>query len=173
MQALHFLFSPSGRLRPQAFAVAILAVYVAGAASQWLTMPAVLARAGLWPFAAAQALLIWIWFALHVRRLRDAGTGVGLAAGIGVLYALSVVLLVIVAASFFNTSAAMSDPNAATALGLLLLASIIDILLSSPHHDVAWLMVTILTFMAFVPVIIAVIFTLWAATRPRQTDDTA
>ncbi len=167
MQALRFLFSPHGRLSPQSFAFAAVAVYAAGVASQWLTVPEVIARGGLWPFVAVQALLIWIWFALHAKRLRDAGRAVGLAAGVSLLYALSVVLLIIVAASFFNTLAGeVTDANTASALGLLLLVSIIAILLGSPHYDFAWLVVTVLTLLAFVPVIVAVMVTLWAATRP-------
>ena len=166
MQTLRYLFSPSGRLRPQQFALGVVIVYVAGVASQWLTMPDVIAHGGLWPFVAAQALLIWVWFALHAKRLRDAGRGVGLAAGVSLLYALSVVLLMIVAASFFNASAGeVPDANAASALGLLLLVAIVAELLGSPQHDFAWVMVTILTLVAFVPVIVAVVFTLWAATR--------
>src|ERR1700733_7995182 len=104
MEALRLVFSPSGRLGPLAFAYGAIAIYAAGAASQWLTLPDVLSRAGLWPFAAVQALLIWIWFVLHARRLHDAGRPAGLAAAAALLYALAVVLLLIVGASFFATS---------------------------------------------------------------------
>src|ERR1700734_1000325 len=100
MQALLLIFSPSGRLPPQTFILAALIIYLAGASSQLLTGPDVIRRAGLWPFMAAQALLIWLWFALHAKRLRDAGRPVGLAAGVSILYALSVALLIIIAASF-------------------------------------------------------------------------
>jgi len=167
MQALRFLFSSSGRLPPQAFAFAVVVVYLAGAASHLLTVPEVIARGGLWPFVAAQALLIWIWFTLHAKRLRDAGRAVGLAAGVSFLYALSLLLLIIVTASFYNALAGeVPDPNAAGALGLILLVSIVAILLGSPHYDLAWLMVAILLLIAFFPVIVAVVVSLWAATRP-------
>ena len=167
MQALRFLFSPSGRLPPQAFVFAVVLVYLAGAASHLLTVPEVIARGGLWPFVAAQALLIWVWFALHGKRLRDAGRPVGLAAGVSLLYALSVILLVIVVASFYNPLASEApDANTASALGLILLLSIVAILIGSPHYDLAWLMVAILLLIAFVPVIVAVLASLWAATRP-------
>jgi len=168
MQALRSQFSPSGRLPPQAFAVAVIVVYLAGAASYLLTRPEIIARAGLWPFVAAQALLVWIWFALHAKRLRDAGRPTGLAAGVSLLYALSVVLLIIITASFYNTLAGeVPDANTAGALGLILLVSIVAILLGSPHYDLAWLMVAILLLIAFVPVIVAIVVSLWAATRPR------
>src|SRR5580692_11893212 len=104
MQALSLLFSPNGRLRPQPFIYGALAVYALGAASQLLTRPDVMMRGGLWLFAASQAVLIWIWFALHAKRLRDADRAAGLAAGASLLYALAVVLLLIVATAFFTTS---------------------------------------------------------------------
>jgi hypothetical protein len=56
MQALAFL-SPRGRLQPRPFLIVVAIVYVAGAVSHWLTVPDVIAHAGLWPFAAVQALL--------------------------------------------------------------------------------------------------------------------
>jgi len=172
MHALHFLLSPSGRLRPQPFIAAVVAVYLVGMASHLLTTPDVMARGGLWPFIAAQVLLIWIWYALHAKRLNDAGRGHGLAAGIGLLYALSVVLLLIMADGFFNTAAlVMGNASATTALQLLLLFYVIATLLGSPHYDLAWLMVALLTLMTFVPVVVALVFTLWAAMRPSAQPD--
>lgn len=167
MAALRFLFSPSGRLGPQAFIVAALAVYGAGALSQWLTVPDVILRAGLWPFAAVQAALIWIWYALHVKRLRDAERAGGVAAAAAVLYALSVVLLLIIGSAFFGASAgARTNASATGTLELILLVSVVSALLGSPSFDVGWLLVTILLALAFVPVVVAVVVTLWAATRP-------
>lgn len=167
MHALRFLFSPSGRLPPQGFAFAAVAVYVAGVASQLLTTPNVKAHGGLWLFAAAQALLTWIWFALHAKRLRDAERSTGLAAGVSLLYALSIVLLLIVATAFIATSSgATTDANTANALGVILLVAIIATLSSWSHFDSTWFMVAIFTALAFLPVILAVVVTLWAATRP-------
>ena len=82
MQPLRTVFSPSGRLSPQIFIVLIVLVYLAGAVSHALTVPDVITRTGLWPFVAAQALLIWIWYALHAKRLRDGGRATGLAVSI-------------------------------------------------------------------------------------------
>ena len=85
-----------GRLSPQAFIVLVGLVYPAGAASHALTIPDVITRTGLWPFIAAQVLLIWIWYALHTKRLRDGGRATGLAAAAAILYALAVALMIIV-----------------------------------------------------------------------------
>jgi hypothetical protein len=173
MHALRLILSPAGRLSPQPFIVAAVLVYLAGMASHWLTTPDVIRRAGLWPFIAAQIVLIWIWYGLHAKRLRDGGQSAGLAAGVSLLYALSVALLVIVAASFYGPLAGQgTDPNTASALGLILFVSIIALLAGAPHYDVSWLIVAILVLLAFMPIVLAVATTLWAATRPRARSGT-
>jgi len=167
MHALHFLFSPIGRLEPRPFIYVVIAVYLAGAASHVLTASAVVARVGLWPFMAAQVVLIWIWFVLHARRLHDAGHTGGIAAGASLLYALSIVLLLVVVLGFFDMGVQpMSNPAAGAALNLILVLYIIATLLGSLQLDLAWVLIATLTFLAFVPVIVAIAVTLWTATRP-------
>jgi uncharacterized membrane protein YhaH (DUF805 family) len=167
MQTISFLLSPSGRLKPQPFIYGAIAVYLFGAASHFLTTPDVLRHGGLWPFIAVQLVLVWIWFSLHARRLHDAGRSSGLAVGIGLLYLLSVVLLLIIADGFLTTSnVPLGDANAAGALWLLLVLYIVGALAGSAQYDLAWVVVAILTFLAFVPVVAALGFTLWVARKP-------
>ena len=167
MQAVQFLFSPNGRLKPQPFIYGAVGVYLFGAASHLLTTPDVIRHGGLWPFVAAQILLIWIWFVLHTKRLHDAGRGGGLAAAVGLLYALSLVLLLIVADSFFNTTDGLMDNAGATgALELILLLYVIVTLIGSPHYDLAWLLVVILMLIGFAPIVVAVVFSASTARRP-------
>jgi len=167
MLALRFLFSPSGRLPPRAFAVAALVLYIAGAASQLLTTPDVLARAGLWPFALVQGLLTWVWFCVHAKRLRDGDRSIGPAVGASVFYALAVGALLFIAALFLTTPTppGTGDPNASTARGMLLLLLIVDILLSWPGHDLAGVIAAILAVMALLPILFALGVSVWAATR--------
>jgi hypothetical protein len=140
-----------------------------GAASHLLTAPGIVAQAGPWPFAAIQALLIWIWFTLHSKRLRDAGMGASLVAGVSLLYALSVLLLVIVEASFAGAIASQTgDAKAASGLELILLVSIIALLLSSAHYDLTWAVVAILLAADFVPIVLALGTTVWAAAQPSR-----
>lgn len=166
MQSLAFL-SPQGRLRPQPFLIAIAAVYIAGALSHWLTVPEVIARAGLWAFAAAQAALTWLWFVLHAKRLHDSGRGEGLAIAVALLYVLSLALLLLLATNFFAGSEAgsLGSASATSALELVLLLYIVMTLAGSMQYDLTWIVVVILTLFALVPVLIALLFTLWAATR--------
>jgi len=166
MHALTF-FSPTGRLRPQPFLAAVAAVYVAGALSHWLTVPDVTARIGLWAFATAQAALTWLWFVLHAKRLHDAGRSDGLAIAVALLYVLSLVLLLLLATNFFagSESGSLGNANATSALELVLLLYIVMTLSGSMQYDLTWIVVVILTLFAFVPVLVALFFTLWTATR--------
>jgi uncharacterized membrane protein YhaH (DUF805 family) len=168
MQALRSLFSPAGRLEPRAFVFAAIIVYALGVAAQWLTMPDILLHAGIWPFAVAQALLVWVWYVLHARRLHDAGRPVDFAAAAALLYGLSIVLLLIVTIGYFKPYAGPVDPNATAALNIILFIMVISALTQSASHDVGALIVTVLMVLALLPVIVAVAVTLWAATRPSS-----
>lgn len=166
MQTLSFV-SPQGRLRPQPFLIAVAAVYIAGALSHWLTVPDVIARSGLWAFAAAQAVLTWLWFVLHAKRLHDTGRGEGLAIAVALLYVLSLVLLLLLATNFFSGSevGSLGGASATSALELVLLLYIVMMLAGPMQYDLSLVVVVILTLFAFVPVLVALLFTLWAATR--------
>jgi uncharacterized membrane protein YhaH (DUF805 family) len=167
MDALRVLFSPSGRLGPRAFIYNVIAVYSVGVAVQWLAAPRIQGNIGIWPFVAVQALLIWIWYALHVKRLRDAGRPTGLAAGAALLYALSVVLLLIVATNFFQLSAGgPSDSGATAVLNVTVFLAVLLELTRMSVHDVNTLVVGAFIVMAFSPMIIALAVTIWAASRP-------
>jgi hypothetical protein len=161
------LFSPRGRLRPRPFVASIAFVYVAGAASQWLTVPDVTAHIGLWAFAAAQAVLTWLWFVLHARRLHDAARGEGLAVAVALLYVLSLALLLILATNFLaGSETTLGNASATSALELILVLYTVMTLLGSTHYDLASAVVGILTVCALAPILIALFFTLWTATRP-------
>jgi hypothetical protein len=171
---LSFVLSPSGILRPKAFLAAAILVYGLGAVSHVLTAPGVIATAGPWPFAAIQAVLIWFWFTLHSKRLRDAGVDTGLAVGVALLYALSVVLLVIVEASFAGAiSGQTGDAKAASGLELILLVSVIALLLSSAHYDATSAVVALLLAVEFIPIVLALGTTAWAASRPSREAQSA
>jgi hypothetical protein len=95
---LALFLSARGHLAPELFARAVVAVYLAGLLLQLLASAPVIARAGLAPFALAQALVAWCWLCLHAKRLRDAGEGTDTAVAIALLYALAVLLFVLVLA---------------------------------------------------------------------------
>jgi len=168
MSALDLLFSRTGLLAPKPFGIAVTLLYIANFLSQMLLSGDVTSHAGLWPFAIAQAVLIWGWIALHVKRLRDAGKSTGLAIGIACLYMLTIVLVLLLMVMVVATEA--STETARTGQGLIrlfLVLYLFAMLVGSPEFGVMsyWLM----GFMALLllPVLVAFGFSIWAGTRPR------
>jgi uncharacterized membrane protein YhaH (DUF805 family) len=172
MQTLRFLFSPSGRLRPQAFILTALSVYAAGAASQWLTAPGFITRGGVWPFAFVQVLLTWIWFSLHAKRLHDADRSAVIAGAAAILCLLAMTLLLFLIGTLSGAlSTQADDPNATSALTLILFIWIVAILSGAPGANFYWLGLLMLA-VAALPIIFTVVVTLWAATRPSLEEQT-
>ena len=167
MRAISYLFSPAGRLSPRPFVHGAIAVYLLGVASQYLTTADVIQRGGLWPFIAVQLVLVWIWFCLHAKRRHDGGRSSGPAVGIGLFYLLSVVLLLIIADGFFvTTSLPLGDANAGGALWLILFLYVVGALAGSMQYDLTWVVLAILAFMTFMPIVLALICTVWSARLP-------
>ena len=95
MESPALFISLRGRVGQRAFGYAIAGVYLLSFLSQVLISPPITVRFGMLPFIALQAMLIWAWLALHVKRLRDAGYPPGPAIAIAMLYALAIVQLVL------------------------------------------------------------------------------
>ena len=61
----------------------------------------------------------------------------------------------------------MGNASATSALELVLLLYIVMTLSGPVQYDLTWIVVVILTLLAFVPVVVALFFTVWTATRTR------
>ena len=161
------LFSSAGTLGRGPFAVAVLTVYALGLCSQVLLSGPILLRVGLWPFIVLHAALLWAWYAVHAKRLRDGGCDVGPAVGIAIVNVLSMVFLVMVIV--FLSSPVEGQPGE-TAGGILASWLVLIFLLQvfSGATDLGWfgLVLEILLAIALVPVLLAVGFSIWVATRP-------
>lgn len=166
MDPLAFFLSTTGRLKPRPFALATVLVYAASLASQALISAPVVARSGFWPFAAAQATLLWAWYALHAKRLRDAGQDMSTAAGIAALYALAMVLLLFIA--FFIRLGVQANQELVDSplrwLGPLSFRGF-------GSADFGGLGPILVGFViaAFVPAVVALGFSIWIGTRPSAT----
>lgn len=160
------LFTLSGRLGRQQFAIAVIGVYVLGLASQSLLTRPVFDRAGFWPFILLHATLLWVWFVIHAKRMRDAGRGIGLVIGIAVVNVLSMIFLLMVIS--FLTSPVEGQPNetAGSVLGTwVVLILFIEIFSGAPY--LGWLgkVLAVIAAIALLPVLLAVGFSIWAGTR--------
>jgi len=163
------LLSPGkGRLAPKPFALGVFAVWIAGIASQLLLTGDFLARFGLWPFIAIQALLIWFWLVLHVRRLREAGQGPSAAIGIALIYVLAIGLVLMLVAFFTHPDSlvprGVESPAGNAAIGTLLVVFLFNIVLT-PDFGVFSTILKGLILIAFMPVAISLLFSIRTGMR--------
>ncbi|HEY7248079.1 MAG TPA: hypothetical protein VH934_21140 [Xanthobacteraceae bacterium] len=155
------MLSAAGRVGRRPFALGILVVYATALLSQILLSPAVTLRAGLVPFALAQAFAIWSWYCLHAKRLRDAGRDPGAAVAIAVLYALAIVLLLLILALMLP-SADLPGPGAAD--GMLIAVRRLAGAIGRPDLGLFGYVVAGIAALAIMPMLLAVGFSVWAGT---------
>jgi uncharacterized membrane protein YhaH (DUF805 family) len=173
MNLFALIGSTSGRLSRRPFAIAILLVYGAAIASQALLAPEVMAQAGILAFTAAQVALIWFWYALHAKRLHDAGQSSGTAVGVLTLWALGLVLYVLVVAVLHQSAAAAENNSASGILVLLVFFYLVAMFQGTTDFGPLGLVLAIFSVAAFSPFLIAVAFSIWTASRPSAPANAA
>jgi uncharacterized membrane protein YhaH (DUF805 family) len=111
MNYLDLLFSPKGTIKPQPFAIVVIAIYVINIVAGSVLEGQFIKRVGPWPYLALQAILTWIWFTAHAKRLRDAGRGYVVAAVIAFIYVAVIVLMINIAAGSAASITEGTDPK--------------------------------------------------------------
>jgi uncharacterized membrane protein YhaH (DUF805 family) len=167
MNPVTLFLSPSGRLQPRAFAVAVAIVYLMVFFSQVLLGGHVTGRYGLVPFALVQMAVVWMWYALHARRLRDAGRETGIAIALAVLYALGMILLAMIVLFLVSMDTGSAGAEAGgSPLQMFVLLAIISVVLFGASLGPFGFIILGFVILVLLPVVIAVIFSIWTGTRP-------
>ena len=168
MDLLNLFTTTQGRLARKPFWLGLIAVYVAAFVAQALLEDAIRARAGLTPFAVAQAVLLWAWLAIHIKRLRDAGQGPAGAIGVAVIYALALALLLMLIAFLTNPNAAPGVEAERSAddfaFGLMLVVIILGLLFSSDFGTFMTIL-KVLIFIACLPALVSLVFSVVTGAR--------
>ncbi len=170
MKPLAFWLSASGRIAPRPFALAIVGVYLASFLSQILLAPPVTPRLGVAPFAILQTLVTWVWFALHARRLRDAGRPTGPAMAIAALYALAMVLLMLLVGPLVgpDASAVATDAPRPGFADVWVFPQLVSAIVSQVDLGFFDLLALLGLGLILTPVAIALGFSVWAGSRPSM-----
>ena len=170
MGALTTIFSAAGRLAPKPFTLGALAVYGGGFLSQLLLNSQITQHANVIPFVLAQVALAWTWYALHARRLRDAGRGVGAAVALTIFYLLAIVLLLVVV-FIANKGTLPADTSGFAVLTIVavLTAALFTSLIVGASSAIDMFGPALLGALVAItlPVLIGFAFTIWLANRPR------
>ena len=163
------LLLPSGRLPRGPFALAVTAVYAASFASQALLAPPVVAKAGVWAFAAAQAVLVCAWYVIHSQRLHDAGHKSGAALGIAIVYALAIVLLLLLLLLITAGGSGGADRDG-TLLNFFIIIYMLAILTGDQALGTGF-GYFVIGFLGLIlaPVLIALGFSIWTGLQPSAS----
>jgi uncharacterized membrane protein YhaH (DUF805 family) len=170
MDPLTTIFSASGRLAPKPFMLGALAVYAGGFLSQLLLDSQVTRHANVIPFVLVQLALAWTWYALHARRLRDAGRSVGAAVALTIFYLLAVVgLLVVVFTANKGALPADSSGFAVLTIIAVLVFAVFTSLIIGASSTIGMFGPALLGALVAItlPVLIGFAFSIWLANRPR------
>jgi uncharacterized membrane protein YhaH (DUF805 family) len=168
MESSALFFSMRGRVGPRVFGYAVAGVYCLIFLSQMLISPPVTVRFGLLPFFVLQAMLVWVWLALHVKRLRDAGYPPGPAIGIAALYALAIVLLVLLVDPMIghDAEAVGADAGRFNQADLWTFVRLISAVAGQVDFGFFDVFVLVVLLLILTPVLIAIGFSIWTAKRP-------
>jgi uncharacterized membrane protein YhaH (DUF805 family) len=170
MESLALFFSASGRIAPRPFALGVIGVYVLSLLSQVLLSPPVTTHWSVWPFMLAQAPLIWAWFALHAKRLRDAGEPANLVVAIAALYTLAIILLMLLLDPIIGPEPAGADLPRGSFADLWIVLRLFGALAGQPDTGFFYALALVMLAMVLIPIAIALGFSIWTGTRPRAAD---
>ncbi len=167
MDALKLFFSSSGRIAPKPFALGVLGVYLVSLLSQGLLSARLGASGGLLLFAVVQAAATWAWFALHAKRRRDAGRGVGPVVAVAILYSLGIILLLLILSLLKGDGTASDASPAAGLVGLFFLLYLLAVYAGNPQPLGIFGVILFGTAALIVtPMVITILFSILTGVRP-------
>ena len=172
MNYFDLLFSPKGTIKPQPFALIVIAIYALNLIAGSIVEGDFIKRVGPWPYLGLQMMLTWIWFAAHAKRLRDAGRGWVVAAVIAFIYAAAIVLMInLVSASAAN----ITEPTDPKEPKVSLIGAIIAVLfINTLFTGDPFLIVALIVLVIGLPLLwaaLVVIYSLVTAARASVTPE--
>lgn len=161
----------SGRIAPRPFALQAAIVYVVSFLSQFLLAAPVMAHASVFPFLIVQIAVAWSWYALHVRRLRDAARPAAPALAFTLLYLLAIVLLLLATLATNDAASGRGAEGApfASVVQIFLLLFLIGTVLGDPNLGMFGYVMLAVLALVMLPIVMALAFTVWAGTRPTAS----
>jgi uncharacterized membrane protein YhaH (DUF805 family) len=165
---------PSGDLKQGPFSRSLLALLVGAILSHMLTAPVVTAQLGLLPFVVTQIALLWWWFALIVKRLRDAERSFLGVTAVALIDLIALLLLaVMLVLQFSDISAGSAAPYLPASISLLIYPFVLLFnSITGPAANLQDLQVAVLALLVLAPLLLTIFYSLWAAAQPSELHTT-
>jgi uncharacterized membrane protein YhaH (DUF805 family) len=165
---------PSGDLKQRPYLWSLLALLIGAILSHMLTAPVVTAQLGLVPFVVTQIALLWWWFALIVKRLRDAERSFLGVTAVALIDLIALLLLaVMLVLQFSDASAGAAAPYLPASISLLIYPFVFLFnLLTGPAANIQDMQVAVLALLVVAPLALTIFYSLWAAAQPSELHTT-
>lgn len=167
-------FIPSGDLEQGPYLRSLIALVIGAILSHLLTAPVVTAQLGLLPFVVTQLALIWWWYALIVKRLRNAERSFLGATAVAIINLFALLLLsVMLVLQFSDTSAGAAGPYIPASISLLIYPFVFLFnAATGPSPNSQDLQVSLLALAVLAPLVLTIFYSLWAAAQPSELHTT-
>lgn len=161
---------PSGDLEQRPYFRSMFALAIGAVLSHMLTAPYVTSRLGILPFVVIQLALIWWWYALIVKRMRNAERSFLGVTAVAILDLFALLLLsVMLVLQFTDTSVGAAGPYLPASISLLIYPFVFLFnVLTGPPPIAQDLQVAVLALAVLAPLVLTVFYSLWAAVQPSE-----
>lgn len=161
---------PSGDIEQGPYARALAALTIGAILSNLLSAPIVSASLGIWPFAVTQLALLWFWFSLTARRLRNAERSVLGVSAVALIALVAIALLAIMlVVQFVDTSAGAAAPWLPASIGTLLYPFVFLFnLITGPSANPQDRTIAVLSAFTVAPLLLMIWYSAWAVLQPSE-----
>lgn len=161
---------PSGDIEQRPYARALVALLIGAILSNMLSAPVVTASFGIWPFVVTQFALLWFWFALTAKRLRNAERSVLGVTAVALIAVIAVVLLaVVLALQSSDLEAGAAAPWIPASIGTLIYPFVFLFnLVTGPSANAQDLTLAVLATFTVAPLLLMTWYSAWAALQPSE-----
>jgi uncharacterized membrane protein YhaH (DUF805 family) len=167
MDALALFTSPAGRIARKPFAIGVVVVYLVSFGSRTLLASPAVAQGGLAPFMVAQLLIVWAWYVLHAKRLRDAQRSPASAVAVAVVYGFAIALMALIAVELAPRPGAVDaagQPSAGWA-EILIVLYLLALFSGEPHLGIFGTILVALMVLVLAPIVITLVFSIVTGAR--------
>jgi uncharacterized membrane protein YhaH (DUF805 family) len=161
---------PSGDLEQGPYTRALIGLLIGAILSNMLSAPVVTASFGLWPFVVTQLALLWFWFALTSKRLRNAERSVLGVTAVALIALIAIVLLaVILKLQAGDPEPTVAGPYLPASISVLIYPLVFLFnLVTGPSANQQDATIAVLSLFTLAPLLLMIWYSVWAAMQPSE-----
>ena len=164
---------PSGDVEQGPYTRALIGLLIGAVLSNMLSAPAVTASFGIWPFVVTQLALLWLWFALTAKRLRNAERSVLGVTAVALIALIAILLLAVMMVLQESDGAGAAAPWVPASIGTLIYPFVFLFnLVTGPSAVAQDATIAVLSTFTVAPLLLMIWYSAWAALQPSELHTT-